>query len=94
MKPEVLIKVNLHDGPKIPEPVQRYMEWFKAAHGFNPLEPLDCPRCHNPVPLMSIYRCYDCDVGFCKTCLIAHCKESIQRSRGDTPGHFAGKEQT
>ncbi len=63
----------------MPEPIseelQRYADWHKAAHGWSPLEPLTCFRCKEPIPLIEVYRCYDCRMPMHRQCLIHHCAE-------------------
>lgn len=60
---------------KMPEDVKRYCEWFKAAYGWNPFEPIQCRHCKKPVDLMEIYRCYDCKIPMHRDCCIIHCNE-------------------
>ena len=64
-----------------PEEIKRYAEWHKAAHGWDPFEPVKCSKCNRDVLLINIYRCYDCDGVFCKQCVKEHCQESRRKSQ-------------
>jgi hypothetical protein len=77
---------------KIPEDVLKYASWYKAAHGYNPFEYYKCPTCGREIPLISIYRCYECRMGFCRECLIAHCEESKQIEK--VKEMFVGKKES
>lgn len=71
---------------RMPEIVKNYMNWFQAAYGWNPFTPLICGHCNEPVPLMEVYRCYECNMPMHKSCCIHHCKESIEHSKKSNKG--------
>jgi hypothetical protein len=62
--------------PRISDELKRYLEWHKLSYNWSPLESLICFQCKKEVPLIAVYRCYECDMPFHKNCLIEHCKEN------------------
>lgn len=61
---------------KIPDEIMSYVGWFEKSYGWNPFAELTCGRCKKSVPLIQVYRCYDCALPMHRHCLKAHCAES------------------
>lgn len=58
----------------LPAAVEAYCSWHKAAFGWHPFEALTCAECKLPVPLIEVYRCYDCALPMHQECCKKHCK--------------------
>lgn len=42
---------------------------------------MECHKCRIELTIDNVYRCYDCDIAYCKDCLKKHCEESKRLDR-------------
>ena len=63
-------------GDDFQEKLKNYSEWHKSAYGWHPWEDLTCAHCKKPVPLIKVFRCYDCGMPMHQDCCKSHCEES------------------
>jgi hypothetical protein len=67
------------DDDEFKKRLEVYRKWYKAAYGWEPFEEVKCFQCKKGIPLIQVYRCYQCDMPFHKDCLINHCNESTYK---------------